>query len=624
MNVAIKIAGMAFGLAISLSCHGYGLDGHYYAVTMALIDINGGKPLPADLVNIATSVQFVDDDTKTMPNYGVLPSDAESRRTFHFAAETLPLGFFGTVKRNSPFAKHNVNKALQANDPYWLGMSLHTYTDSFAHEGYEAYAGQIINGNDADRPHLNPDKFQELVTYLYAIAEKYQSNNGRQVGLSKITSNQFKSWAAFTPSGYKCAGSGVVLHPFDCYGYNYDKDELTPRVDYWVSQINQQFPGSLVTYSFLTGDREALFDSVIPKYSIPNSASDAITTEWESILKPAFRARKSTALYEVAEKVTDLQLARQVIKDPQISPEGLPRQLRTRRGVATLLAVAHRVPNGWFNLSRLLGYGDGPGVSLDPFKRQFVDYLSSKNQEKRLFAMAVLSSSKNAADRRICGRIGALLSKADTTFMTLNQRSILLKSLVPDSYWITQCAQATPKLLNALSDDPYLGASVSARQYLISQDEGHDSLHSSDMRVLSSMRKIRETVQKDAYSHAYDGLGAFKQMPDAVKADQLYWATRSLEDTDDEEHGSSSDQAHLLALGALLDNYITDGKIEFIQAICSAMATYDPSDKPDDEIVKKLSKVLTDVRFKTIRVEVAYALQQLTGKNMNIASHWTI
>jgi hypothetical protein len=388
MNIAIKIAGIAFGLAISLSCHGYGLDGHYYAVTMALIDVNGGKPLPAELVNIATSVQFVDDDAKTMPNYGVLPSDAESRRTFHFAAETLPLGLFGTVKRNSPFAKHNVNKALQANDPYWLGMSLHTYTDSFAHEGYEAYAGQIINGNDADRPHLNPDKFQELVTYLYAIAEKWQSNNGRPIGLSKITSDQFKSWAAFTPPGYQCAGSGVVLHPIDCYGYSYVKDELTPRVDYWVSQINQQFPGSLVTYSFLTGDKEAFFDSVIPKYSIPNSASDAITTEWESISEPALskpaalQARKSSALYEVAEKVTDLQLARQVIKNPQISPDGLPRQLRTRRGIATLLTVADRVPNGWFNLSRLLGYGDGPGVSLDPFKRQFVAYLSSKNQKK--------------------------------------------------------------------------------------------------------------------------------------------------------------------------------------------------------------------------------------------------
>ena len=624
MKTFIKVFGVTCGLILSSGSHGYGLDGHYYAVSMALIDVNGGKPLPEDLVNIATSVQFVDDDSKTMPNYGILPANAESRRTFHFAAETLPLGFFGTVKRNSPFAKHNVNKALQANDPYWLGMSLHTYTDSFAHEGYEAYAGQIINGNDADRPHLNPDKFKELVTYLYAIAEKWQSNNGRPIGLGKISSDQFKSWASFTPTGYQCAGAGIALHPIDCFGYNYDKDELTPRVDYWISQINQQFPGSLVTYSFLTGNKESLFDSVIPKYSVPNIASDAISTEWESILKPALRTSKTTALSEVPKKVTDLQLAKQVIKDPQMSPDGLPRQLRSRRGMSTLLTVADRFPNGWFNLSRLLGSGDGPGVSLDPFKRQFVAYLSSKKQEKRLFAMAALSSSTNAADKKICGRIGALLSQADTTVMTLNQRSLLLKSLVPDSYWITQCAPATPKLLNALLDDPDLGASVSARQYLISQDEGHDSLHSSDQQVLSSMRKIRDTVQKDAYSHAYEGLGAFKQMPEAVKAEQLYWATRSLEDTDDEEHGSYSDQAHLVALEALLGNYIIAGKIDFIQAICSAIATYDPSDKPNEEVVQKLSTVIVDDRFKTIRVEVAYAIQQLTGKRMNIAKYWTM
>ncbi|MFN5745435.1 MAG: hypothetical protein ACK443_05035 [Methylococcaceae bacterium] len=624
MNQLLRIVGIACGLAISLSSQGYGLDGHYYAVSMALIDVNGGKPLPPDLITIATSVQFVDDDSKTMPNYGIFPSNAESRRTFHFAAETLPLGFFGTVKRNSPFAKHNVNKALQANDPYWLGMSLHTYTDSFAHEGYEAYAGQIINGNDADRPHLNPDKFKELVTYLYAIAEKWQSNNGMPIGLGKLTPDQFRSWAAFTPTGYQCAGAGVVLHPIDCFGYNYDKDELTPRVDYWTSQINQQFPGSLVTYSFLTGDKEASFDSVIPKYSVPTTATEAISTEWESIAKSASRLAKHNAASVTTKKVTDRKLARQVLNKPEISPDGLPRQLRTSHGISTLLLVADQVPNGWYNLSRLMGYGDGPGVSLDEFTPRFAAYLTSKKLEKRLFGMAVLSSSKNAGYQRICGRIGALLNQVNTRNMTLKQRTMLLKSLVPDSYWITQCAQATPMLLNALLDDPYLGSIVSAREYLISQDEGHDSLHSSDPRVIESMRLLRDSVQQDVYNHAYQGLGAYGQMPEAAKADQLFWATRSLEDTDDEDHGSLADKKHLSDLAVLLEKYISTGNVDLVQAICSAVATYDPTDLPDEDLSLRLLMILGDDRFKTIRAEVAYALQQITGKKINIASYWTM
>jgi len=82
MRIAFNLFGISFALFLSTASHGYGLDGHYYAVTMAFIDINGGKPLPSDLVDIATSVQFVDDDTKTMPNYGILPANAESRRTF--------------------------------------------------------------------------------------------------------------------------------------------------------------------------------------------------------------------------------------------------------------------------------------------------------------------------------------------------------------------------------------------------------------------------------------------------------------------------------------------------------------------------------------------------------------
>ena len=610
-------------LFFSIAGHGYGTDGHYYAVTMALIDVNGGKSLTSDMVDIATSVQFVDDDPKTMPNFGILASNAESRRTFHFAAETLSLGF-GTVKRSSPFAKHNVNKALQANNPYWLGMALHTYTDSFAHEGYEAYAGQIINGNDADRPHLNPDKFKELVTYLYAIFEKWQSNNGRPIGLGTLTPDEFYTWSSFVPPGYQCAGAGVLIHPIDCYGYNYDKDELTPRVNYWISNINQQFPDTLVTYTFLTGTKETSFDSVIPLYSVPKTAANAISTEWEGIASSSQRSMISRSTSRATNVVSDTRLAKQVLKDPQISPDGLPRQLRSNKGFLTLLAVADQVPYGWFNLARLLGQGDNPGINLDIFGKRFTKYLYSQKPEKRLFGMAVLSSSKYASDKMVCSRIDALLNRVNVRKMTNNQRVILLKSLVPDSYWITQCAKATPKLLHALLDDSKLGGSVSAREYLISQDEGHDSFHTSDPMALTEMRKVRASIQNDLYTHVSKGLGEFEQMPEEIKADQFYWATRSLEDSDDEYHDSASDKADLDALGALLDTYVNDGKIDFIHAICSAVATYDPSDNPSQEIAQTLSVVLADDRFKTIQVEAAYALQQLTGERINIASYWTM
>ena len=142
--------------------------------------------------------------------------------------------------------------------------------------------------------------------------------------------------------------------------------------------------------------------------------------------------------------------------------------------------------------------------------------------------------------------------------------------------------------------------------------------------TLTEMRKVRASIQNDLYTHVSKGLGEFEQMPEEIKADQFYWATRSLEDSDDEDHDSASDKAHLDALGALLDTYVNDGKIDFIHAICSALATYDPSDNPSHEIAQTLSVVLADDRFKTIQVEAAYALQQLTGERINIASYWTM
>lgn len=143
----------------------YDRDIHYTVTAMILADLDRtNSPMVEKKLLAAIANQYTDYNSNTLPSLN--PTQAQQRRNWHFPAKMddgLLVNTYGVTKRNSEFAKHNVNKGLEANDPYALGMSLHTYLDSFSHEGYEAYFGHAVDGHNPDRVHLDVDKFREAV-----------------------------------------------------------------------------------------------------------------------------------------------------------------------------------------------------------------------------------------------------------------------------------------------------------------------------------------------------------------------------------------------------------------------------------------------------------------------------
>lgn len=607
--------------AISQGVKAYDPDGHFYAPYMMAVDVNGGKALPDDLLTIVRTIQYVDDHPKTLPSFS--PTEAESRRTFHFAGAVETFGY-GTVKRNSAFAKHNVNRALQENDPYWLGMALHTYLDSYAHEGYEALVGQARNGYDADRPHKNVDGFKQMSRYLYSILEKWQSNNSRPTGLGKLTTEQYGQWAGFVPDGHKCAGVGA-LNLVDCYGYQYTTWEVAPRIANWKAQMDVQFPGLYRVYELLSGQSKTDFEARIAGYLMPKQAADAIATEWENKKATVNSSSGQTASIKampVFEEPASLdKLARLILQEPKRFPDGLPARLQTRKGVKALLRQASKMRDGWFNLSLVDSYGDGSNVDWQDYVKDIKGNLKSNNLQKRLFALSVLSRPVNADDPSICGRADKIFSAANPTKLTENQRFLLLKAIVPDGFWITHCAPTSVRVVHALLADSRLGGMAAARMYQIISDQSSDLDHPNDPVAVEKMRAMRDEVSDDLWeSIQLNGVNA--SLSQSIQQEQKYWSLRGRADNDDGLSHSPHDQAHLAQLTSLLSDAWRKNDHEIIQGISIAIATYDANDKPASELLQLLESMLSDPKLVDIRIELGYALEQLTGKVMPLSSYW--
>ena len=151
----------------------YATDFHYYAIYY-LARASGFQQRFAK--EIAWASQYVDDSEYTNP---LNPANWKSRRlqTFHFAA----LGFEPTRRRNT-VVRTNVGRAINLRRLIPLGIALHTYADSFGHEGYSAWTGStapgVINfffpghgsdGSEPDKPHNNVPKAIEAAKDIYEM-----------------------------------------------------------------------------------------------------------------------------------------------------------------------------------------------------------------------------------------------------------------------------------------------------------------------------------------------------------------------------------------------------------------------------------------------------------------------
>jgi len=626
--------------------HAYDEDGHYYALAMMALDVNGGKPLTPDLLKIIRAVQYVDDNPLTLPESNpfkgsLSETQIQSRRTFHFSGYLKATSFgylYGTTKRDSPFARHNVNKALSTNDPYLLGTALHTYLDSFAHEGYTAPLGQVSGGHDADRPHLATDKFEQMVTMVYTILQKWQDNNGRPSNLNRVDPSRYKTLAAFVPAAYKpCAGGLSAVNPSaGCRDYAYQASEIAPRTKWWFDNINTIFPvGYLPQYSQFVGEEKSEVNSVVTNYQMPIDESLADNDQWDGISTSSYAAKLKTRSIQIEQGelmlatngMTINELARFSLANVDLYVNGLDPRLYNEAGFLALLKAANRIPSGWFLLSGLSGAGDSR--HLFPVSQRVYNQLLSgikpNNIDKALFSLAAINSGDNGMVKsnpvQICNKAKYLYNELGRRKLTDKQRQLLISSIDSNSIWLSECGQSAIPTLVSLLSDPRLAETMAARFYLVSSDEERESVLAGDSSKQTAVRSLRKTLSDTLWNIAFEG-NQLDAVDPVINENVKYWAIMSREDFDDNDHGSSSDKRHLQELGDQLRASLIAGNTGLASAVLNSLATYTPADGVPKILGSDLQMIISDNRFVDLRVTAAYALKKISGDNSKSLSEY--
>lgn len=608
------------------SAQAYDMDVHYYVTAMILADLDRtGSPMVEKKLLAAMANQYTDDNPNTLPSLN--PVKAQQRRNWHFPAKMdngLIVNSYGVTKRNSEFAKHNVNKGLESNDPYRLGMSLHTYLDSFAHEGYEAYFGHATAGHNPDRVHLDINKFREAVWMTYSIIKTWYENNGIQVNASPISMDKYLEWAKFVPPAYSCTFCS----------YN---DEIDQRSAYWHSVVNKDFPEiTLPKYAVTEQCFVDKFETAAQSHQTPVRSEDAWAIEWyssrfDNLFKTSAYLSQDLANATAANcpTVSDpvdpfhglnrKQAALLVLENPDTVANGLPAILDNRKGISALFKVANQRPNGWEELYLLSSSAHNRGVNWSQFKGQIRSQLSANKLEKRLFAAGTLSVI-NDTSASTCQKIKKLYAKVDSAALTERQVGFLVSTISASPGYISECATESLPLLKALLGDVRVSALAAARLYQITAAEtpGAAVTAASVSGAPAAMANEIRLQSRDALNSGRPGVQSrvLSQAARAsMEAEIEYWSARALQDFSDAQQGTQDDQFTLAELEGRLQNALNDKNLTLASGIASALGTFSAADQPSDSLISLLTLAVADVEYTGIRSELEYALHQLAERN---------
>ena len=624
---------LVFMLSIgaSSSPYAFDMDMHYYVSAYIWSHFNSGAKLNDAQIIAARSNQFTDDNMEvTGPSQSGTTDGARQRRNWHFPAEFKEgsiLNYYGITTRNSVYAKHVVNKALETNNPYQLGMAMHTYLDSFAHEGYAGRIGHASAGHDPDRPHLDPDKFREATFMMGQIIRQWFINNGLPMNASPIDLNLIHETANFVPNAWWCSGYALWLSRPDCYGNTYEGNEIPERVDYWVSKLdldNKLIPD----YSMLEGADKQNFNFAAAAHIVPAKAEDALGMEWfykDWSGKP-FPLSIATHQSQVSQNLGDIKtkadvkakavnqaaLARDVIKNPDSYVAGIPYQLESARGVNQLLKAASKNENGWQTLTMLAG---APHSNWDwnPLWKYVRKYLKADNKTHAfLFAMSV-ASNVEATDMDTCTSIDSFLKKYDYKSHGAEDNLLFFNAISPKSDFISVCAKESINALKSLSDDVNFEPLVAAKLSSIASDEISNPMQTSRGKSEMVRWNAINTLRNIAEEALIENSKSQSVMPAEIASSVEKWFVIAEQDFDDDIHNSLLDKVRLNDLEHRLEASISKGDKIGISPICSAIATYDKSDLDNQSLVELLKTALADPYFNDDADELSYALLSLSN-----------
>jgi hypothetical protein len=655
-------ASISFVLIIPLPVNAYDRDVHYYVTAMILADLTRNTKLSSDQKTVIEMNQYVDDNNNTLPSFSLTDEATEIRRKYHFPA-SRETGFFGNRKygdtvRNSAFAKYHISEALP-DDPVRLGMALHTYMDSFAHESYGAGIGHAAAGHDPDRPYLDTDKFRQMVRMVYVILNKWLVMNNIETSKQSITLDQYQQWAKYVPPGIVNRGS--VTNVVDAV---YELGEIIPREEQWKLRMKETFPGaSLPDYSLPSASDKKRFEEKAARYSLPLlnkdiselllgaahksgesmfafNARDTLMSSWAFFLNTLKISEASAAPFipDYAVELTDSdnemiagikngqynvgEAAQYVHDHPNVyRDERLAKWLNTENGVTALMEIGltsdvYMRQLVFFNSENIWG-------SWSAYNDTIADYLNDPGLKNRLITANLLSN--NHPSQEICKKIDHLYASIDPGSLQNGDRQSLLETLNPNSEFISQCAPQTLTLLNKLLDYSDVAVSAAALLYNLGTDEERENLIS-DPTAVNAMRSIRNMAFTDLRNGGQVNIApaaksSAPSSPAKGSSEAIaYWQALSYEDFDSKNPSSPSDQRNQQKLATLLKQARQTKDTALAKAVASAAGTYRPEDNPPKALIDEINASLTDPNLQAVRAELGYAQEQVSGTIMDLGA----
>jgi hypothetical protein len=732
------IIGIYLFIGMAAPVQAYDEDMHYYMIYWMSKQI-GFTDNHSALLALSTVETDLNWDSSPLRDDDMMSQSADqARRLWHFPAKAVKMPaskrlgehyLYFPASQNNYYGLYNIvqaqsglgkSKARQKVNPYYMGMSLHAYMDTYSHEGFESILGHATAGHDPDRPHWFKEKtekmldyvFTQLVNYGYASGEvdkthldTIKNNKAHITGKAWEIIDRYESikdspfldlasvdiaiekaqWAAEkTKEATKAVAGGVKKGAVAVAGgvkkgagtiadgvkkgagkigglfkkakfwsnsaapvvanggegYLHDKI-LARRANVWLGELGQDKKLSTVTrnmgFNSSTWKKNSLdlykMPDAISFQALKDQGFEAIGLAANSFnaspvnnysLPESLRMQNEFA-FDFCSIVQDMDTSEDVVNaviydiiknKPHLIlnpfyPEEYAQQIQcvralvsTRDGLNAIIYYLGDDDRGssqmerLFVATKLIRELNWKISDMAPVVER---YLSSDNKDIRLFSAWVA----HMYDIEPIGKLFNIFDRA----MDEERRGNSVNNIEKEGRVVHYLPISDGYLdlwkeyfQTGLPDEAARASSV---LYFIGTYGAPDPENNSMIGATS--REALDILQKGVATNSTD---SFQEVVN-------YWRARSFEDIDEQIQNSDSDQTRIRELNAIIKAATQTKNYSVLQAAATAASTYSPEDGENTELLETLANAM-EIENDTIKAEVAYAFQEISGKSMDL------